>query len=254
MPSSAVVALRRSHENLAQVVDTLTPNQLRGASYNSEWTIAQTLSHIGSGAEIFSARIENTRSGAASDEHDVSQPIWDAWNARTPEQQAADAVDVDRALIETLEAIGAEEAARLEFAIGPMQFDLAGMAALRVGELAVHVWDVAVMLDPEATVDELAVAEMVDGLGMLASYTGKPTGRITRIRISTTGPDREFVLEATEQVSLQPWTRSEPLRRLIMPAEALVRLVYGRLDADHTPDVHREGVEVDELRPIFPGF
>jgi len=37
-------------------------------------------------------------------------------------------------------------------------------------------------------------------------------------------------------------------------AEAFVRLIYGRLDAAHTPPVENVGVELDELRQIFPGF
>jgi hypothetical protein len=40
----------------------------------------------------------------------------------------------------------------------------------------------------------------------------------------------------------------------MLPAEAFVGLVYGRLDAGHTPPVENAGVEVDQLRPIFPGF
>ena len=44
------------------------------------------------------------------------------------------------------------------------------------------------------------------------------------------------------------------LSELTLPAEAFVRLIYGRLDADHTPPVKNAGVELDELRPIFPGF
>ena len=35
---------------------------------------------------------------------------------------------------------------------------------------------------------------------------------------------------------------------------AFVRLVYGRLDADHTPaSVVAEGVDLDDLRKAFPG-
>jgi len=41
---------------------------------------------------------------------------------------------------------------------------------------------------------------------------------------------------------------------LRLPAEALVRLVYGRLDPAHTPALEARGVDVDELRRIFPGF
>jgi hypothetical protein len=40
-----------------------------------------------------------------------------------------------------------------------------------------------------------------------------------------------------------------------MPGEALVRLVYGRLDSEHTPEaVEAEGVDLDVLRSVFPGF
>jgi hypothetical protein len=41
---------------------------------------------------------------------------------------------------------------------------------------------------------------------------------------------------------------------LDLPAEAFVRLVYGRLDPDHTPDaVTATGVDLDLLRRTFPG-
>jgi hypothetical protein len=40
---------------------------------------------------------------------------------------------------------------------------------------------------------------------------------------------------------------------LELPAEALVRLVYGRLDPEHTPAVNVGEAELDELRRAFPG-
>ena len=40
-----------------------------------------------------------------------------------------------------------------------------------------------------------------------------------------------------------------------MPAEALLRLAYGRLDADHTPpEVVADAADLDRLRSLFPGF
>ncbi len=44
------------------------------------------------------------------------------------------------------------------------------------------------------------------------------------------------------------------LSELRLPAEAFVRLVYGRMDEAHTPAVESAGVELDELRQIFPGY
>jgi hypothetical protein len=39
-----------------------------------------------------------------------------------------------------------------------------------------------------------------------------------------------------------------------LPAEALIRLVYGRLDAAHTPpSVRVENIDLDALRRAFPG-
>jgi hypothetical protein len=39
-----------------------------------------------------------------------------------------------------------------------------------------------------------------------------------------------------------------------LPAEALLRLFYGRLDPDHTPAYTAEAIELDRLRAVFPGF
>ena len=39
-----------------------------------------------------------------------------------------------------------------------------------------------------------------------------------------------------------------------MPAEAFIRLVYGRLDDAHTGDVEVDGCDLDDLRAVFPGF
>ena len=44
------------------------------------------------------------------------------------------------------------------------------------------------------------------------------------------------------------------MSELRLPAEAFVRLLYGRMDEAHTPPVQSIGVEPDELRPLFPGF
>lgn len=44
--------------------------------------------------------------------------------------------------------------------------------------------------------------------------------------------------------------------RIRMPAEAVLRLVYGRLDPDHTPPVDSLSGTIDLgiLRATFPGF
>jgi hypothetical protein len=41
---------------------------------------------------------------------------------------------------------------------------------------------------------------------------------------------------------------------LELPAESFCRLVYGRLDADHSPAVPANGEVLDLLRRVFPGI
>jgi hypothetical protein len=134
--------------------------------------------------------------------------------------------------------------------------DLAGLLQMRLSEHALHTWDVAVALDDRAVVPSDAVDLLVDSLGPLVGRAGRAGGRTGTVEILTTDPDRRFRLEiGTEQVTLTDGVTGEPTTtRLTLPAEAMVRLVYGRLDPAHTPAVRTDGVDLDELRAVFPGF
>ena len=44
------------------------------------------------------------------------------------------------------------------------------------------------------------------------------------------------------------------LPELALPAEAFIRLVYGRLDPAHTPPVETRRADLDGLRQVFPGY
>ena len=76
------------------------------------------------------------------------------------------------------------------------------------------------------------------------------------INVRTTEPDRELSLVVGEAVALTDRVDEPADGELALPAEALLRLVYGRLDVDHTPDgVSASGaVDLDGLRQMFPGF
>ena len=95
-----------------------------------------------------------------------------------------------------------------------------------------------------------------DTLGPLAARSGKPDGTKLRLHVSASDPQRDFTLESGDTVTLAPSAPGEDpgLPDLQLPAEALVRLVYGRLDPAHTPPVETRGVDLDELRRLFPGF
>ena len=255
-PEAAAVtaALRHSHDRLRGLVKQLDAEQLGQRSYASEWTIAQVLSHLGSGAELFNLILGAGLHGEDPPGREESAPIWDAWNAKSAQAQAADALAADAALVERLESLDDAERQRFVVHLFGRDPDLAGFARMRLAEHAIHTWDIAVMVDPTATVDLDAVEELVDTFSPIAGYTGKPIGRPWRVRIVTSEPARQFVLDAGDAVLLLPGDGEDQLPTVRMPAEAFYRLVYGRLDHDHTPPLETTGVDLDELRAIFPGF
>jgi uncharacterized protein (TIGR03083 family) len=258
-PGPWLRAVRRSHDQLAGLVSGLDAAGVQRQSFARDWTIAQVLSHLGSQAEIFGLFLDAGLTGQDPPGREEFEPIWDSWNGKTPQAQASDALRADQATLERFESLDADQRTRLNLKLFGMELDAAGLARMRVSEHAIHAWDVLVALDPAATVAPDAVALLIDTLDQLAARSGKPDGQPRKVRVSTTDPAREFTLETTgEAVTLTPAdgevTPELGLSELGLPAEAFVRLVYGRMDDAHTPHVVTAGVELDELRPLFPGF
>ena len=112
--------------------------------------------------------------------------------------------------------------------------------------------------DGKATVAEDAVELILDTLPGFAPMIGKPASEPLRVRVTTYDPERHFQLDAgPDGVSLSP-AAPGPLppggAELRLPAEAFVRLVYGRLSEEHPARVETAHVEPGTLRGIFPGF
>jgi len=243
--ASLVRVLDASVQRLADQVEPLTPQQVRQQAYPTEWTVADVLSHLGSGATIMRLRLDG--------EVDM-QAIWDEWNAKDPDTQAADALGADDQLQHRLESLTAEDQDRMRFAMGPMELDLVTFLTLRLNEHSLHAWDVAVTLDAGATLPDDEAALVVDTLPMMTRFAGKPTGVERDISIRTVAPSRTFALALRpDGVTLTPGEAVDA-PDLELPAEALVRLVSGRLDPEHTPAGLVGASHLDELRQVFPGF
>jgi uncharacterized protein (TIGR03083 family) len=246
-----VAALRSSVERLRDVVSAVGDAELTRRAYPSEWTIADVLSHLGSGAVITQRRLEDTLAGVATPD-DFAPGVWDEWNAKTPVSQRDEALVADAALLERIEAVTPQQAGSLTFAMGPMSLDFAGFVGMRLNEHALHVWDVEVVRDPAATLPQQAVGPVVDNLDLIARFTGRPTGDTATIAVVTTDPRRVFAVTLEPQaVTFGPGS-DVGSADVELPAEAFVRLVYGRLDPEHTPSGVR-GPALGVLRRVFPG-
>ena len=259
-PQVLIAALRHSHERLASLVRAMDKDFLTSRSYCTDWNVAQVLSHLGSGAEIALLMLESALSGEPLD-RSVFAPIWDTWNAKTPRQQAADCLPADEAHIKRLEGLTDAELDGISADFFGRKLDAAGLCRMRLSEHAVHTWDVAVSLDPAAEVAPDAVELLMVQLPMLAGWTGKADGEPFRLRLRGTEPEADFVLEVADKVTLGAWPGEGPAGatadgQVQMPAEALLRLVYGRLDPGHTPPVQVTGAAdlLDRTRAVFPGI
>ena len=116
-------------------------------------------------------------------------------------------------------------------------------------------WDVAVSIDPGATVAEDAILPVMEQITQLFQFVAKPAGDSFRVRLRTTAPDGDYLLDVGESVTLSDWAEGSGADGEIrLPAEALLRLFHGRLDPAHTPAITAEGIGLDRLRAVFPGF
>ena len=262
-PRVWIATLRQSHDRLLGLVGPLSPEQISGPSYCRDWSIAQVLSHLGSGAEIAMMTLPSALGQAEPVDRSAFQPIWDRWNAMSPDDQAAAGLVADAQHVQMLDQLSDEELASISYAFLGMTLDAVGLIRLRLGEHALHTWDVAVMLDPAAEVAQDAANLLVDNVpAFLAPRLGKPADPPFRARIRTTEPARDYLLSASDSVSMVDWPGADgaeadvaAIADVTLPAEALLRLSYGRLDADHTAaGVVADPADLDRLRAIFPGF
>jgi len=251
-------ALMNSHLRLTDLVTGLTPKELEGPSYASEWNIAQVLSHLGSGAEIFSLLLRAGLNGEPAPEREEYLPIWERWNTKKPEQQAHDSLRSNAEFLEQMVALDDSQRRALHLSMFGQDQDVIGLLKLRLSEHAVHTWDVAVSLDPDATIANDAVVLLLDLLERRVNRSAKPTEKPIEVRIGTQDPTRLFVLNVNvDGAVLQPLPNLEGIESkasLELPAEVFIRLVYGRLDLEHGQKVHADGVDIDVLRQVFPGF
>ena len=171
-PSRAHVdALRSSVDRLRDLAEAMSEEELTAGAYPAEWTVAQVLSHLGSGAVIMQRRLEDALAGRDTPD-DFAPGVRDIWNAKSSVAQRDDALAADAVLLARIEAVPPSERKGFASAMGPMTLDFAQFVGMRLNEHAFHSWDIEVVADPAATIPVPVAALVVDDLEVVARFTG----------------------------------------------------------------------------------
>ena len=260
LADTVIDALQAGHDELAAVAAAFGAEQLQRETAPGEWTVAQVLSHLGSGAVINLATLEAALAGEPTPGGDANQAVWARWDALGPVEQRDEFLAADAALLDRYAGLDAATRASLRVDLGflPQPVDLATAGRFRLNELALHSWDVRVVDDPTATVQADAVPLLLDQAAMLLGWIAKADGldgRTADLAVTLLDPAAQLGLHLGDPVTLGD-VPAEPDGSLTLPAEAWLRLVTGRLSDAHLPaSFALSGViGLDTLRTVFRGF
>ena len=257
---TVITALRSGHEGLAGVVRGLGEDDLARTSGASEWDVSQVLSHLGSGAEISQAGLRAAIGGVSRPTGDFNQSVWDRWNAMSRQERADGFVRASQELTELYESFdqATRDELRIDLGFTPEPVDVETHARMRLNELALHSWDVNVAFDEQAALPAEAVDSLLHDTSLLGwiAKSEHLGGERSVVQVETREPDEVFTLDLGDRVNVVFEKPADPDGTLILPAEAWLRLVAGRLSAQYTPaDVRTAGAaHLDLLRKVFPGY
>jgi uncharacterized protein (TIGR03083 family) len=252
-------ALRATSERLDGRVRGLSEKDLARPSFAEGWSIAQVLSHLGSGAEIGVMLLERGIRGRTNGPvHDEVLPIWERWDALGPLEQRAAWQDANARHLGLLDSLNAAQhaSARVPYFAGLLS--VADYAGYRLSEQSVHGWDIAVALDPTTTIpaDELRLLWKRLDLVATRFRDADTLSRLApaQLAVTLTDEQRTLLMDLDSELHIYPANPADPAGTVTGTADTVLRLVYGR---------HRPGTDavtaagqlaVDDLRALFPGF
>lgn len=254
---SSIAALRTNHDQLATLVAEAGPEDLTRRSGATEWTVADVLSHLGSGSEIWLLRLRAGIEGIEVGEVD-NHAVWDRWNAMSPEDQAAEFVKAQGAFVETLESLDAGQRERVNVDLGflPAPAPLSQAVGMRLVEVANHAWDARAGIDDDAEIEaasaDLVLRSLAGELSFMLGFSTKPDVLSEPAVVALEG----YALRIDDAVSVTVGDPDDATASFDGPVASVVRLLSGRLRPERTPDgVQVIGnVSLEDLRQVFPGY
>lgn len=254
-----LAALHAASRSLTALVYGLSEEELKQPSYADGWSIAQVLSHLGSGAEISARLVERGRAGdMTGPTREEMLPVWARWDELPPLAQRAAWREADARHLGLLDSLDAAERATVRIPYFAGQIGVPAYLGYRLSEQSMHGWDVTVSLDPGATVPDEEARLLWERLDLVTSrFHDRETLRRlapARVAVELTDLRRTVCLDLGEEPRIRPEEPADPAATVTGTADAVLRLVYGRNRPGADDVTARGSVALDDLRSLFPGF
>ncbi|MET7992111.1 maleylpyruvate isomerase family mycothiol-dependent enzyme [Amycolatopsis sp. NPDC005232] len=253
-----IAALDTSSERLRKTVIDLPTDTLDRPSFAGGWSISQVLSHLGSAAEICTKLVQRGIGGDTNgpSAEDV-QPVWQRWNAMPSTTQREAWLEADRRHRDLLLSLDAQQldSTRVPYFAGLLS--VAEYAGYRLSEHVLHAWDIEVALDPSAGLPRGETDLLWQRLDLVVTRfrNADTLARLApkELTVELTDRGRTHGLSVGTELHLSESAPALPDGTISGPADALLRLVYGRYRAQDDVTV-RGQVTLADLQELFPGF
>ena len=228
--------MRVEYDRLLGYLAALEPEGWEEQSACVEWPVRQVVSHIGSQPLIFGAMLEASLRGAELMTDEQCRAIWDRFDGLGAEELLRELRRSNEALFRLIASLTDEQlGATMSSFAGPAP--VATYLAARLNELVIHAWDIVWARDKAATLTPDAVQDLV-GLNLTPTRLAglvKPdrSERLVdkMVEFHLRNPERFTTLRlAQDNVEAVSDEAAEPDLRAELPAEAFVRLLWGRYD------------------------
>jgi uncharacterized protein (TIGR03083 family) len=249
--SELLEELRISHQRLAGLMNGPSAPPAGGSAYPEDWAVADVLSHLGSGAEIFTLILDRSENGEAAPSQEDFVAIWDRWNATSPDDQVHDGLRSDAAFVDRAFAVKSETERVPAFG-SPMS--IADFLAMRLQEHVVHTWDVEVATDRAATIPATHLPFLLERLPSVAPRSAREVDVPRSVHVRVESPDASFRVDLDRETTLLRDDESSEAE-LTMSAEGFVRLVFGRLpDPSAVVESEEQADLAADLARVFVGY
>jgi uncharacterized protein (TIGR03083 family) len=271
--SAVVAAMRREYEMLNRHLAALRPQHWAEPGACGSWSVQDVVRHLGEEAEtrLILLKYKLDEAGTERPTRERYQVIWDYFASLTPEPLYAAFRDRNETYLAYVEALPIEkQQQRVRFSPGeaPPQLGevpLGEYLQSRLSELALHSWDIRVVLEPTArllpdTTRTLlaSILDLVD-FELPADVRARLAGT-TYAFVLSGAVEREVILVVeTDRVALADRAVSGATATLQLPAEAFIRLLLGRLPLPAAAAAGEVAVEGDrnaamDLNALYRGF